>query len=251
MSGDGKVILVTGGARGIGRAVVLKAAAAGYRVAFSYLSDDAAAETVLKESETAGSEAMALRSDVADGAAVSNLFQAVDARFGRLDAVVNNAGITGPNSAFMDARPETVESVLKVNVNGMMDCCREAVARMSLSRGGGGGSIVNISSGAARTGSPNSYVWYGAAKAAVETFTLGLAQEVARDGIRVNCVSPGVTATEIHSRGGRRQTLEELGASIPLGRVADPSEIADPILYLLSDAASYVVGAVLRVGGGR
>jgi NAD(P)-dependent dehydrogenase (short-subunit alcohol dehydrogenase family) len=251
MRGEGKVLLVTGGARGIGRAVVLKAAAAGYRVAFSYLSDDAAAEAVLKECEAAGGEAMALRSDVADRAAVSRLFQAVDERFGRLDAVVNNAGITGPTGTFKDAAPETVEAVIKVNVNGMMDCCREALHRMSLSNGGNGGSIVNVSSGAARTGSPNSYVWYGAAKAAVETFTIGLAQEVARDGIRVNCVSPGVTATEIHSRGGRKQTLDELAAAIPLGRVADPSEIADPVLYLLSDAASYVVGAVLRVGGGR
>jgi NAD(P)-dependent dehydrogenase (short-subunit alcohol dehydrogenase family) len=251
MRGQGKVLLVTGGARGIGRAVVLKAATAGYRVAFSYLSDDVAAEAVLKECEAAGGEAMALRSDVADRAAVSRLFQAVDERFSRLDAVVNNAGITGPTGTFMDAAPETMDAVIRVNVNGMMDCCREALARMSFSNGGNGGSIVNVSSGAARTGSPNSYVWYGAAKAAVETFTIGLAQEVARDGIRVNCVSPGVTATEIHSRGGRRQTLDELAAAIPLGRAADPSEIADPILYLLSDAASYVVGAVLRVGGGR
>lgn len=251
MTTEGKVLLVTGGSRGIGRAVVLKAAAAGYRVAFSYLSDDAAAEAVVKECEAQGGEAVSLRSDVADRAAVNALFEAVDRRFGRLDAVVNNAGITGPNSSFIAASPETVEAVLKVNVNGTMDCCREAVARMALSRGGKGGSIVNLSSGAARTGSPNAYVWYGAAKAAVETFTLGLAQEVARDGIRVNCVSPGVTATEIHSRGGRKQTLEELGATIPIGRVAQPEEIADPILYLLSDAASYVVGAVLRVGGGR
>lgn len=251
MRGHGKVLLVTGGARGIGRAVVLKAALAGYRVVFSYLSDDAAAKAALKECEAAGSEAMTLQSDVADRAAVCRLFEAVDARFGRLDAVVNNAGMTGPTSTFMEAAPDTVEAVVKVNVNGMMDCCREAVARMSFAQGGDGGCIVNVSSGAARTGSPNSYVWYGAAKAAVETFTIGLAQEVARDGIRVNCVSPGVTATEIHRRGGRKQTLAELGAAIPLGRVADPSEIADPILYLLSDAASYVVGAVLRVGGGR
>lgn len=251
MTTQGKVLLVTGGSRGIGRAVVLKAVATGFRVAFSYLSDDAAAEAVVKECEALGGEALALRSDVADRAAVGALFEAVDRRFGRLDAVVNNAGITGPNSSFMAAAPEAVEAVLKVNVNGTMDCCREAIMRMALSRGGNGGSIVNLSSGAARTGSPNAYVWYGAAKAAIETFTLGLAQEVARDGIRVNCVSPGVTATEIHSRGGRRQTLDELGAAIPIGRVAEPGEIADPILYLLSDAASYVVGAVLRVGGGR
>lgn len=251
MTVRGRVLLVTGGSRGIGRAVVLKAAAAGYRVAFSYLSDDAAADGVVGECQALGGEAVAVRSDVADPAAVSRLFAAVDARFGRLDAVVNNAGITGPNGSFMATAPETVEAVFKVNVNGTMDCCREAIARMALSRGGKGGSIVNLSSGAARTGSPNTYVWYGAAKAAVETFTLGLAQEVARDGIRVNCVSPGVTATDIHSRGGRRQTLEELGAAIPIGRVAEPSEIADPVLYLLSDAASYVVGAVLRVSGGR
>lgn len=251
MNAQGKVLLVTGGARGIGRSVVLKAASSGYRVAFSYLADDAAARAVVAECEAMGSDALALRSDVGDRAAVGDLFRAVDSRFGRLDALVNNAGITGPNSSFLDAAPETMDAVIKVNVTGMMDCCREALARMALSRGGQGGGIVNISSGAARSGSPNSYVWYGAAKAAVETFTIGLAQEVARDGIRVNCVSPGVTATDIHSRGGRRQTLDELGASIPLGRVAEPSEIADPVLYLLSQGASYIVGAVLRVGGGR
>ena len=178
-------------------------------------------------------------------------FAAVDERFGRLDGLVNNAGITGRYGRFIDTAPETVEAVLRVNVIGMMDCCREATARMALSRGGRGGGIVNLSSGAARTGAPGSYVWYGASKAAVETFTLGLAQEAAADGIRVNCVSPGVTDTNIHARVGRPQSLEQLARTIPLGRVAAPEEIAGPILYLLSDAASYIVGATLRVGGGR
>lgn len=251
MKTEAKVLLVTGGARGIGRATCLAAAKAGYRVAFSYLSDDAAAERLVAEIGAAGGEAIAVRSDVGDLVAVPGLFAAVDDRFGRLDGLVNNAGITGPNGRFMDAPSEIIDAVFQVNVAGMMACCREAIGRMARSAGGQGGAIVNISSGAARTGSPNSYVWYGAAKAAVETFTLGLAQEVAADGVRVNCVSPGVTATEIHSRGGRSQSLEQLAAAIPIGRVAEPWEIADPILYLLSDAASYVVGATLRVGGGR
>lgn len=251
MSKDGKVILVTGGARGIGRAVCLGAAKAGYRVAFSYLSDDASAEATVRECEVLGAEALAIRSDVGEAEGVRTMFAALDARFGRIDALVNNAGITGTHSRFADAARETVADVMRVNVLGLMDCCREAVLRMSTARGGQGGGIVNISSGAARTGSPNSYVWYGASKAAVETFTLGLAQEVAAEGIRVNCVSPGVTATDIHSRGGRAQSLDQLAAGIPLRRVAEPAEIAEPILYLLSDAASYVVGATLRVGGGR
>lgn len=251
MSQHRKVLVVTGGSRGIGRAVCLAAAEVGYDIAFSYASDAAAAEAVAGECREFGAEVLALKSDVGDPAAVADMFGAVDDRFGRIDAVVNNAGITGRNGRFMDADREMVEAVLRVNVTGTMDCCREAIARMALSRGGRGGAIVNVSSGAARTGSPGSYVWYGAAKAAVETFTLGLGQEVAREGIRVNCISPGVTATEIHSRGGRQQSLEELGAAIPLGRVADPVEIAASVLYLLSDAASYVVGTTLRVGGGR
>ena len=246
-----RVALVTGGSRGIGRAICLAAAKAGYDIAFSYASDADAARTVATDCEAYGAVALAVQSDVGDPAAVEELFGALDDRFGRLDAVVNNAGVTGPNGRFMEADRETVETVLRVNVNGTMDCCRAAIARMARSRGGRGGAIVNVSSGAARTGSPGSYVWYGAAKAAVETFTLGLGQEVARDGIRVNCISPGVTATEIHSRGGRSQSLDELGASIPLGRVAEPAEIAESVLYLLSDAASYVVGITLRVGGGR
>ncbi|MDF1792714.1 MAG: SDR family oxidoreductase [Thalassobaculaceae bacterium] len=251
MNPQPKVILVTGGARGIGRAICLAAAGQGYRVAFSYVSDAAAAQDVVDRCGDLGSEALALRSDVGDPAAVAAMFRSVDDRFGALDALVNNAGITGRSGRFADAERETIEAVMRINVTGAMDCCRAAVARMAVSRGGRGGAIVNVSSGAARTGAPNAYVWYGAAKAAVETFTLGLAQEVARDGIRVNCISPGVTATEIHSRNGREQSLDELGAAIPLGRVADPAEIAASTLYLLSDAASYVVGTTLRVGGGR
>ena len=251
MTHERKVLLVTGGSRGIGRAVCLAAAQAGYDIVFSYASDETAARSVVDDCAAKGADALAVRSDVGDPAAVEELFRALDERFGRLDAVVNNAGITGRNGRFMDTDRETVEAVLRVNVSGTMDCCRAAIARMARSRGGQGGAIVNLSSGAARTGSPGSYVWYGAAKAAVETFTLGLGQEVAREGIRVNCISPGVTATEIHSRGGRVQSLDELGAAIPLGRVAEPEEIAASVMYLLSDAASYVVATTLRVGGGR
>lgn len=251
MTGMQKTVLVTGGARGIGRATCLAAARAGYRVAFNYLADDAAAAGLVAEIESGGGTAMALRADVALEADVDRLFAAIDARFGRLDALVNNAGITGPAGRFMDTDRATIDSVLRVNVTGMMDCCRAAAARMATGRGGVGGAIVNVSSGAATTGAPFTYVWYGAAKAAVEAFTRGLAAEVAAEGIRVNCISPGVTATDIHRSSGRNQGLEELARTIPVGRSATPEEIAGPILYLMSDAASYIVGSVLRVGGGR
>jgi len=251
MTETGKVVLVTGGARGIGRATCLAAAAAGYRVAFSYLSDDAAASALVARIEAEGGTAVALQSDVSDPGDVDRLFAAVDSRFGRLDALVNNAGSTGPAGRFLDSDPATVDTVLRVNVTGMMDCCRAAGRRMSTETGGVGGTIVNVSSGAATTGAPFNYVWYGAAKAAVEAFTKGFAAEMAPLGVRVNCVSPGITATEIHARSGRSHSMEQLERTIPLGRAATPEEIAAPILFLMSDAASYVVGTVLRVGGGR
>ncbi|MCB1396853.1 MAG: SDR family oxidoreductase [Rhodobacter sp.] len=251
MTHTAKVVLVTGGARGIGRATCLAATAAGYRVAFSYLSDHAAADALVTRIEADGGTALAMRSDVSDPGDVERLFAAVDARFGRLDALVNNAGSTGPAGGFLDSDPATVDAVLRVNVTGMMNCCRAAGRRMATGNGGAGGVIVNVSSGAATTGAPFTYVWYGAAKAAVEAFTKGFAAEMAPQGVRVNCVSPGVTATDIHARSGRSQSMEQLGQTIPLGRAARPDEIAAPILFLMSDAASYVVGTILRVGGGR
>lgn len=251
MSARRRTMLVTGGSRGIGRAICLSAARQGYDVCFSYRSDEAAAAALVDEIEAIGGRATPVRSDVAKPEDVRRLFETVDREFGRLDALVNNAGVTGPCGSFMDTSAQTIEEVFAVNVFGLMECCRNAVPRMSARQGGSGGGIVNLSSGAAQQGSPNTYVWYGASKAAVETFTIGLAKEVARDGIRVNAVSPGVTDTEIHVRGGKQQPLDEIARSIPLGRVADPAEIAEPVLWLLSDGASYVTAAVLRVGGGR
>ncbi|MEQ9815361.1 MAG: glucose 1-dehydrogenase [Azospirillaceae bacterium] len=251
MAHDKKVVLVTGGSRGIGRAICEAAAASGHAVAFNYRSDDAAAESLRDGIEAAGGEVLAVKADIAATDAIDALFAAVDARFGRLDALVNNAGITGRASRFMDSAPETIEQVMRVNVLALIEACRAGAARMALSRGGRGGSIVNISSGAAQTGSPNTYVWYGASKAAVDAFSKGLAVELAADGIRVNVVAPGITDTDIHTSGGRSLNHEEVAKAIPMGRMGRPEEIARPVLFLMSDAASYITGANLRIGGGR
>jgi len=251
MTNDRKVILVTGGSRGIGRAVCEAAAANGYAVVFNYRSDAAAAESLRAAIEDAGGTALAVQADIAEPGALEALFAAVDQRFGRLDALVNNAGITGRASPFMDSEPETIERVMRVNVLALFEACRAGIARMALSRGGRGGSIVNLSSGAAQTGSPNTYVWYGASKAAVDAFSKGLATELAGDGIRVNVVAPGITDTDIHTTGGRTLDREQLARAIPMGRMGTPAEVASAILFLISEAASYITGANLRVGGGR
>ncbi|MDX1422765.1 MAG: SDR family oxidoreductase [Kiloniellales bacterium] len=246
-----QVLIVTGASRGIGAATARLAAARGYAVAVNYRRDRAGAEAVAAEIGAEGGRAVALEADVADEAQVERLFEAAEAALGRVTALVNNAGFTGRVGRLDAVAAETVRRVVEVNVLGTMWCCRAAVRRMARRHGGAGGAIVNLSSGAATIGSPGVYVWYAAAKGAVDSFTLGLAREVAGDGIRVNAVAPGFVNTGIHADSGMPDRLSEEAPREPLGRAAEPEEIAEPILWLLSPAASFTTGAVLRVAGGR
>ena len=244
-------LLVTGASRGIGAAVARLGAAAGYSVCVNYRSDAAAADAVVREIEAAGGHALAVQADVAREAEVERLFAAVDAALPPLAALVNNAAVCGHVSRLEEASGETLRAVVDLNVLGLMWCCQAAVRRMARRYGGSGGAIVNLSSGAASIGSPGEYVWYAASKGAVDSLTLGLAKENAREGIRVNAVAPGFVRTEIHAASGMPDRLETVAPTMPIGRAAEPEEIAEAVLWLLSDKASYTTGAVLRVAGGR
>jgi NAD(P)-dependent dehydrogenase (short-subunit alcohol dehydrogenase family) len=244
-------LLITGGSRGIGAATVRLAARRGYSVCFSYRSNTTAAEQVVREVEADGGRAIAVQSDAGDPVAIRLLFDTCERELGPIGALVNNAGITGGISRLDAVEPATVQRVLDVNVLGTILCCQEAVKRMSTAHGGAGGAIVNVSSSATRSGGAGEYVWYAATKGAVDTFTIGLAREVGPEGIRVNAVAPGLTQTEIHAEGGDAARLDRLGPQIPLGRPATPEEIAEPILWLLSDEARYVAGEILLASGGR
>jgi NAD(P)-dependent dehydrogenase (short-subunit alcohol dehydrogenase family) len=245
------ILVVTGGSRGIGAATVRLAAAEGYDVAINYRSRQAAAEAVAAAATAHGVRALTVQGDMAKEADVLRLFETVDEELGRPTALVNNAGIVGPVGRVEDAEASALRAVFELNVVGCFLCAREAIRRMSTKRGGQGGAIVNLSSIAARMGSANLFVHYAASKAAVDGFTLGLAREVGSEGIRVNAVAPGLIDTEIHAPLGGDQRYPPIIESTPLGRVGTADEVAQAILWLLSDAASFVTGTVVEVGGGR
>lgn len=253
MSSPQPVLLITGGSRGIGAATALRAAEEGWAIALNYRTDAAAATRVVEAIALAGGEAIALAADVAVDAEVVHMFSALDAHFGtgRLRGLVNNAGIVGHPQRVDEMAAERVQRMFAVNVLGSMYCAREAVRRMSPKFGGPGGHIVNVGSVAARLGSPAQYVDYAASKAAIDTFTLGLARELAAEGLRVNAVRPGIIDTEIHASGGEPDRVERLRTVIPMQRAGTADEVARVILWLLSDAASYTTGAIVDVSGGR
>ncbi|MFM0504508.1 SDR family oxidoreductase [Paraburkholderia caffeinilytica] len=246
-----KAVLITGGSRGIGRATARLLGARGWSVGVNYARNLAAAQDTAAEVERAGGQALPIAGDVASEADVIAMFDALQQKFGRLDALVNNAGIVAPTSQLADMDLARLKRMFDVNVLGAYLCAREAARRMSTTRGGAGGVIVNISSAASRLGSPNEYVDYAGSKGAIDTMTIGLAKELGPQGVRVNAVRPGLIDTEIHASGGKPERAAQLGATTPLGRPGSAGEVAESIVWLLSDAASYVTGALLDVTGGR
>lgn len=242
-----KVLLVTGGSRGIGAAICLRAAQAGYDLAINYQSRQADALETLRAVEQLGARAITVQGDVSLEDDVTRMFEAVDSSLGVVTHLVNNAGITGPRTRLDQADTATLRRTLEINVLGAMLCTRAAVLRMSTAHGGAGGSIVNISSAAATLGSPGDYVWYAASKAALESFTLGLGREVALEGIRVNAVAPGFIATEMSGP----ERLAQVVPSVPMKRAGSSDEVAAAVMFLLSEESAYTTGVTLRVAGGR
>ncbi len=246
-----KVLVVTGGSRGIGAATAQLGAARGYAVCIAYLRNEAAAGEVVREIAASGGRVIAVAADVSREADVMRLFERVDADLGPVTALVNNAGILETQARVENMDAGRLGRVFAANVFGSFLCAREAVRRMSTRHGGAGGAIVNVSSAASRLGAPNEYVDYAAAKGAIDTFTIGLAKEVAAEGIRVNAVRPGVIRTEIHASGGEPDRVERVKSAVPMQRGGESEEVARAILWLLSDEASYTTGALLDVSGGR
>jgi NAD(P)-dependent dehydrogenase (short-subunit alcohol dehydrogenase family) len=245
------LILITGGSRGVGAATARLAAAQGYDVAISYVASESAALAVAADVEAAGRRALAVRADSADPAEVADLFAAIDRTFGRIDVLVNNAAVLARQSRLEDLDFARMQRIFAVNAIGPFLCAQQAVKRMAYRYNGRGGSVVNISSASARLGSPGEYVDYAASKGAVETFTTGFAREVARDGIRVNCIRPGHIYTEMHASGGEPGRVDRVKDSIPMGRGGQPEEVARAILWLASAEASFVTGSFLDVTGGK
>lgn len=246
-----QVVLITGGGRGIGAATALLAARQGWAVAVNYASNAAAAELVVQQIRAAGGRAVALQADVAIEAQIVQMFRQVDAQLGPLAALVNNAGVVDVAARVDGMDTARLARMFNVNVIGSFLCAREAVKRMSTRYGGAGGSIVNLGSAAARIGSPGQYVDYAAAKAAIDTFTLGLAKEVATEGIRVNAVRPGIIATEIHASGGQPNRANEVAPQVPMQRPGTADEVAQAVWWLMSGASSYTTGSLIDVAGGR
>jgi NAD(P)-dependent dehydrogenase (short-subunit alcohol dehydrogenase family) len=246
-----KILLVTGGGRGIGAATARLAAQRGYTVCITYLQNQAAAEAVVADIAAAGGRALAVAADVRVEPEITRLFAQIDAQLGPIAALVNNAGVLDQQMRVDQMDAARLQRIFTTNIVGPFLCAREAVRRMSSAYGGAGGSIVNVSSGAARLGAPGEYVDYAASKGAIDTFTIGLAKEVASEGIRVNAVRPGVIDTEIHASGGEPGRVDRVKAAIPMQRGGQPEEVARAIIWLLSEEASYITGACLDVTGGR
>ena len=246
-----QIVLITGASRGIGAATALLAAAQGYAVAVNYTANSLAADEVVRQIRASGGQAMAVRADVAKEAEVLVMFDKIDAKFGRLTALVNNAGVVDDICRVDAITTARLQRMFGVNVLGSFICAREAILRMSTAHGGAGGSIVNVSSAAARIGSPGQYVDYAAAKGAIDTLTLGLAKEVAGEGIRVNAVRPGIIDTDIHASGGQPDKARVQGPGAPMQRAGTAAEVAEAIVWLMSDKASYTTGVLLDVAGGR
>jgi NAD(P)-dependent dehydrogenase (short-subunit alcohol dehydrogenase family) len=245
------VLLVTGGSRGIGAAVCLLAAQHGWRVAVNYTANSQAAEAVVDKIRASGGDAISIQADVGNAADIEGMFAAVDTHFGRLDGLVNNAGVVDMPQRVDEMSAERLDRMMRINVTGSILCAGHAVRRMSTKHGGTGGVIVNISSMAAKLGSPAQYVDYAASKAAIDTLTFGLSREVATEGVRVNAIRPGVIETDIHASGGLPDRAREMAPNIPMQRPGRAEEVADAVLYLLSPGASYITGAILDVSGGR
>ena len=251
MTAQPRSVIVTGGSRGIGAATCVLAADSGFRVAVNYTANKAAADDVVRRIESACGEAFAIQGDVASEPEIVAMFEAVDKRFGGLDALVNNAGVVDRKARLDEVDAARLERMFRINTIGTMLCAREAVKRMSTRHGGKGGSIVNLSSVAAVLGGPGEYVDYAAAKGAIDSFTVGLAREVAEEGIRVNAIRPGIVETEIHASGGQPNRVEAIRGFVPMKRAGTADEIARAVMWFLSDASSYATGSILNVSGGR
>ena len=245
------VVIVTGASRGIGAAIAKLLGAHGYPVVVNFAKDQSAAERTVGEIVSAGGRAVAVRGDVSHEQEVVELFETAEHELGAIGGLVNNAGVTGGFARVEELRAEAIAEVLAVNVTGAILCSREAVRRMSTRRGGSGGAIVNISSLAARTGGVGEWVHYAASKGAINSFTIGLAREVADEGVRVNAVAPGLIETGLHAANGAPDRLNRLTPMVPMKRAGTPQEVAEGVLWLLSPAASYTTGTILEIGGGR